>query len=263
MPRCIDTIAACGDVNRNVMASANPVESRRTPSSTTGPSGCPSTCCRARARTTRSGSTARRSRARRKQSRSTARSTCRASSRRRSSCRRINDVDVFANDLGLHRHRRERRAAGLQRVGRRRHRRDARRSGNVSAHRRRHRFRDARSSARGGRGRASRRSAISATAPCASARGSSTRSTIAASIGSSARSRGGWASRSSRRGRSQFTTNGDRFGWTEGIDGRWHLTLRIEAGRIARHRRRRALRRACAKSPRCIVAISGSRRTRT
>ncbi|HEX9208472.1 MAG TPA: assimilatory sulfite reductase (NADPH) hemoprotein subunit [Steroidobacteraceae bacterium] len=31
----------------------------------------------------------------------------------------------------------------------------------------------------------------------------------------------------------QFTTTGDRFGWTEGHDGRWHLTLRIEAGRIA------------------------------
>ena len=27
--------------------------------------------------------------------------------------------------------------------------------------------------------------------------------------------------------------NGDRFGWREGHDGRWHLTLRIEAGRIA------------------------------
>jgi len=30
-----------------------------------------------------------------------------------------------------------------------------------------------------------------------------------------------------------FTTNGDRFGWVEGYDGRWHLTLRIEAGRVA------------------------------
>jgi sulfite reductase (NADPH) hemoprotein beta-component len=30
----------------------------------------------------------------------------------------------------------------------------------------------------------------------------------------------------------EFTTNGDRFGWIEGFDGRWHLTLRIEAGRI-------------------------------
>jgi sulfite reductase (NADPH) hemoprotein beta-component len=31
----------------------------------------------------------------------------------------------------------------------------------------------------------------------------------------------------------EFTTNGDRFGWTEGYDGRWHLTLRIESGRVA------------------------------
>jgi sulfite reductase (NADPH) hemoprotein beta-component len=30
----------------------------------------------------------------------------------------------------------------------------------------------------------------------------------------------------------EFTSNGDRFGWIEGYDGRWHLTLRIEAGRI-------------------------------
>jgi sulfite reductase (NADPH) hemoprotein beta-component len=32
-----------------------------------------------------------------------------------------------------------------------------------------------------------------------------------------------------------FDHNGDRFGWSEGEDGRWHLTLRIEAGRIADH----------------------------
>jgi sulfite reductase (NADPH) hemoprotein beta-component len=31
----------------------------------------------------------------------------------------------------------------------------------------------------------------------------------------------------------EFTSSGDRFGWTEGHDGRWHLTLRIESGRIA------------------------------
>jgi sulfite reductase (NADPH) hemoprotein beta-component len=30
-----------------------------------------------------------------------------------------------------------------------------------------------------------------------------------------------------------FTTQGDRFGWLRGHDGRWHLTLRIESGRIA------------------------------
>ncbi len=30
-----------------------------------------------------------------------------------------------------------------------------------------------------------------------------------------------------------FTTSGDRFGWTQGFDDRWHLNLRIPAGRIA------------------------------
>jgi sulfite reductase (NADPH) hemoprotein beta-component len=30
----------------------------------------------------------------------------------------------------------------------------------------------------------------------------------------------------------EFTTQGDRFGWLKGHDGRWHLTLRIEAGRV-------------------------------
>jgi sulfite reductase (NADPH) hemoprotein beta-component len=30
----------------------------------------------------------------------------------------------------------------------------------------------------------------------------------------------------------EFTSNGDRFGWLEGYDGRWHRTLRIPAGRI-------------------------------
>lgn len=30
----------------------------------------------------------------------------------------------------------------------------------------------------------------------------------------------------------EFTTNGDRFGWREAIDGTWHRTLRIPAGRI-------------------------------
>ncbi len=30
-----------------------------------------------------------------------------------------------------------------------------------------------------------------------------------------------------------FTSTGDRFGWVDGHDGRWHLTLRIAAGRVA------------------------------
>jgi sulfite reductase (NADPH) hemoprotein beta-component len=31
----------------------------------------------------------------------------------------------------------------------------------------------------------------------------------------------------------RFTARGDRFGWTRGVDGHWHLTLRLVAGRIA------------------------------
>lgn len=31
----------------------------------------------------------------------------------------------------------------------------------------------------------------------------------------------------------QFTDSGDRFGWVEGFDGRWHYTLRVESGRVA------------------------------
>jgi sulfite reductase (NADPH) hemoprotein beta-component len=31
----------------------------------------------------------------------------------------------------------------------------------------------------------------------------------------------------------EFATSGDRFGWTQGYDGNWHLTVRIPSGRIA------------------------------
>ncbi|MBM4219319.1 MAG: assimilatory sulfite reductase (NADPH) hemoprotein subunit [Gammaproteobacteria bacterium] len=31
----------------------------------------------------------------------------------------------------------------------------------------------------------------------------------------------------------EFTTTGDRFGWSEDGEGRWHLALRIESGRVA------------------------------
>jgi sulfite reductase (NADPH) hemoprotein beta-component len=31
----------------------------------------------------------------------------------------------------------------------------------------------------------------------------------------------------------RFDHNGDRYGWIEGADGRWHLTLHIESGRLA------------------------------
>jgi sulfite reductase (NADPH) hemoprotein beta-component len=37
----------------------------------------------------------------------------------------------------------------------------------------------------------------------------------------------------------QFSGSGDRFGWIEGTDGHWHLTLRIESGRVADRGERR------------------------
>jgi sulfite reductase (NADPH) hemoprotein beta-component len=37
----------------------------------------------------------------------------------------------------------------------------------------------------------------------------------------------------------RFEQSGDRFGWLRGHDGRWHLTVRIESGRVADHGTRR------------------------
>ena len=100
----LDTIAACGDVNRNVMCSCQPVPiAARTPRRTSWPRDLASTCCRRRAPITRSGSTAR----------SVAggdedevepiygRPTCRASSRSCIAVPPSNDVDIFAHDLGF------------------------------------------------------------------------------------------------------------------------------------------------------------------
>ncbi|GAA0707564.1 assimilatory sulfite reductase (NADPH) hemoprotein subunit [Dyella marensis] len=39
----------------------------------------------------------------------------------------------------------------------------------------------------------------------------------------------------------RFDHNGDRYGWIEGHDGRWHLTLHIESGRLADRGERRWL----------------------
>ena len=39
----------------------------------------------------------------------------------------------------------------------------------------------------------------------------------------------------------EFEHNGDRFGWTQGADGLWHLTLRIESGRIVDSEKQSAL----------------------
>jgi hypothetical protein len=104
----------------------------------------------------------------------------------------------------------------------------------LSAPRRRHRLRHARAAARRGRDRGADRSATSATARTAQARapqvhhrrsrprlvqgGSRTPRRVPARAGAAVRVQ---------------RHNGDRFGWVEGEDGRWHLTLRILAGRIA------------------------------
>ncbi len=79
----LDTIAACGDVNRNVLSASNPYQSKAHGPPTTWPRPSRITCCPGRARGARSGSTARRwSEARtRRSSRSTARPTYPGSSR--------------------------------------------------------------------------------------------------------------------------------------------------------------------------------------
>ena len=125
----IDTIAACGDVNRNVLASANPCASRaRTPSVYDWAKRLSEHLLPQHARLPRDLARRREGRGHaRRPSRSTVRPTCRASSRRRSSCRRINDVDVFAQDLGFIAIVEKAELAGLQPDGRRRHGRDARR----------------------------------------------------------------------------------------------------------------------------------------
>ena len=143
-----------------------------------------------------------------------------------------NDVDIFAQDLGLHRHRRERRARRLERDGRRRHGHDARRARDLSAHGRRARLLHARRRPSTSPRRSSPCSATGATARTASARGSSTRSRTAGSTPSAPRSSAGSALRSARRDRSPSRTTGDPIGWEKGADGKWHLTLFVENGRI-------------------------------
>ena len=56
----------------------------------------------------------------------------------------------------------------------------------------------------------------------------------------------------------KFTTQGDRFGWLRGHDGRWHLTLRIESGRVA-DRPGACISPASRRLPRFTRAISASR----
>ena len=60
-----------------------------------------------------------------------------------------------------------------------------------------------------------------------------------------------------------FTSTGDRYGWSEGADGRWHLTLFIQNGRLLDQRRCASKCRRCARSRKATTAISASRPTRT
>ena len=85
----LDTIAACGDVNRNVIARVNPWQSRTHAEVAELAERSAATCCRKPAPGTRSGSMGKSTRAaRRKTNRSTAAPTCRASSRSPWRCRR-------------------------------------------------------------------------------------------------------------------------------------------------------------------------------
>ena len=59
-----------------------------------------------------------------------------------------------------------------------------------------------------------------------------------------------------------FTSTGDRYGWSAGADGRSHLTLFVQNGRLFDRPAPSSCRR-CARSRRATTAISASRPTRT
>ena len=60
-----------------------------------------------------------------------------------------------------------------------------------------------------------------------------------------------------------FTSTGDRYGWSEGADGRSHLTLYVENGRMLDDAPAPSRCRRCARSRKATMAISASRPTRT
>ena len=160
-----------------------------------------------------------------------------------------NDVDVFAHDLGfIAIARRRRRHRRLERHGRRRHGHDPWRARHLSAHRRRDGLLPNRrrgGGRRGGRHRAARLG----------------RPREPQARAAEIHDRGSRARRVPRRSRDAapasrlaparpfaFTSTGDRYGWSEGDDGRCHLTLFVENGRAARSRRLRSSCRRCAGS---------------
>ena len=109
-----------------------------------------------------------------------------------------NDVDVLRQRSGLHRHRGRRQAERLRRDGGRRHGDVPRGEEHLPAAGRRHRLRARPRTSSPWPRRCSPRSAISAIARTASTPGSSTPSTTAASTGSRARSSAAWATRCRR-----------------------------------------------------------------
>ena len=161
-----------------------------------------------------------------------------------------NDVDVFAHDLGfiaiLDDARRRRR---LERHRRRRHGHDPRRARHLSAHRRRHGLLPHRSDA-----------LAVAEAVVTVQRDWGDRSNRKhARLKYTIEDRGLDAFRAEVERRAgvklapakpfTFTSTGDRYGWTEGDDGRGHLTLFVENGRVQDVPGGRAADRACAASP--------------
>ena len=144
-----------------------------------------------------------------------------------------NDVDVFAHDLGFIAILDEDGGVdGLERHRRRRHGHDPRRARHLPAHRRRHGLLPARAGGRRGREGGAGPARLRRPQPTASTRGSNTPSRTAASPGSAPRSSGAWATRSRTRGRSGSTHTGDRYGWAEDRQGDWHFTLFVENGRV-------------------------------
>ena len=184
----VTSLAACGDVVRNVACCPAPYHDpiRRQIEAATRRSRI--TCCRAPRPTTRSGSTTRRCTTARRmrsirpspsrpqpRSRSTARATCRASSRSRIAYPGDNCVDVYTQDVGIvamadgaNGQRRD--AARLQRAGGRRHGHEPHQGRHLPAPRRPARLRHAGADCSPWSRRSSPCSATTATAPTASTR---------------------------------------------------------------------------------------------
>ena len=165
----LDTLAACGDVNRNVMAAANPYLSKAHAAAhelavKVSEHLLPQTGAYHEIWLDGSIVVDRAVRPRRSRSRSTARTTCRANSRSSSPCRRRTTSTSSRTTSASSPSSRSGKRRRLQRDRRRRHGHDARRDGHLPAHRRRPRLLHAGSRPSTSRRRSSRCSATGATA---------------------------------------------------------------------------------------------------